>query len=92
MQTLKKRGRPSKLGIAMSDAQRAAMYRARRHEAAMAVQENIKGASTKVLLDALQVQLKVVADGDRVQQAREIAAQIIKELCTRHDLQIDSTN
>ena len=89
MQTLKKRGRPPKLGFAMSDAKRASMYRTRRHEAAMAVQEDIAGASTKVLLDALQAQLKVVADGGHVQQAREIAAQIIKELCVRHDLRID---
>ncbi len=68
------------------------MYRARRHEAAMAVQEDIKGANTKVLLDALQSQLKAVADGAQPDQARDIAARIIKELCARHGVRIDAIN
>lgn len=75
----------------MTEAQRAAMYRTRRHEAALEVQEDIAGASTRVLLDALHLQLNAMESEDQDVRARAIAEQIIRELCARHNLRIEST-
>lgn len=84
----KKPGRPAKLGQAMSDKQRAAAYRARRYEAASMAHENLKAATTPVLLAALARQIKAVADRDHAPTARGIAALIVKELCERHKIRI----
>ncbi len=88
MQTSKKPGRPAKLDAPMTDRQRAAIYRTRRHEAASAAHENLTGASTVVLLAALARQLKAIGDENHADLARDIAAQLIKELCARHDIRL----
>ncbi len=82
----RKPGRPAKLGAPMSDKQRAAAYRARRFEAASMAHENLKDAKTPVLLAGLVRQLKAVADPDRADTARDLAAQIINELCDRYEI------
>lgn len=68
----------------MSDKQRAAMYRARLYESALVAHEDLKGATTAVLLSALARQLKVIGDDRNV--ARDIAAKLIEELCDRHEI------
>ncbi len=88
METPKKLGRSAKLGIALSGQQRAAMYRTRRYEAVSAAHENLTGASTVVLLAALARQLKAIGDENHTDLAREIAAQLIKELCARHEIRL----
>jgi hypothetical protein len=72
----------------MTDAQRAAMYRSRRFESVLVAHEDLKGASTAVLLSALARQLKAVADGVHAELAREIGAQLIAELCERHEIRL----
>jgi len=84
----KKPGRPAKFGSAMPDKQRAAAYRARRYEAASMAHENIEAASVTVLLAGLARQIKAVADPDRAGVARDLAAQIITELCDRYEIQL----
>ena len=84
----KKPGRPAKLGIAMTDRQRAAMYRARRYESAMVAHEDLKGATTAVLLAGLARQLKAIGDASHADVARDIAAQLIKEICDRHEIRL----
>lgn len=54
----------------------------------MVAHEGLKGASTVVLLDALALQLKAIGDADHADVARGIAAQLIKELCERHGIQL----
>ncbi len=88
MQTSKKPGRPAKLGIPMTDKQRAAMYRTRRYESAMVAHEDLKGVTTTVLLVALARQLKAIGDASHGDVARDIAAQLIKELCERHEIRL----
>lgn len=88
METPKKPGRPPKLDTAMTDKQRAAMYRTRRYEAASMAHENLHDASTAVLLAGLARQLKATADPDHTDTARNIAGQIIKELCDRHEIDL----
>jgi len=73
----------------MTEAQRAAMYRARRHDSAMVAHEDLKSASTTVLLASLALQLKAVtSDPDKADVARDIAARLINELCKRHDIRL----
>ena len=86
MQTPKKPGRPAKLDKAMTDKQRAAMYRTRRYEAASTAQENLSGATTAVLLAGLARQLKAIGEPNHAHIARSIAGQLIKELCDRHEI------
>lgn len=88
MQAPKKPGRPAKLGIPMTDKQRAAMYRTRRYESVMTAHEDLKGVSTTILLAALALQLKAVSDDNHADMARGIAAQLIKELCERHEIRL----
>jgi hypothetical protein len=88
METPKKPGRPAKLGIAMSDKQRAAMYRNRLYQSTLVAHEDLKGATTTVLLAALGRQLKLIGDASHSGIARDIAAQIIKELCDRHEIRL----
>lgn len=88
MQALKKPGRPAKLDTAMTDKQRAAMYRTRRYEAASTAHENLGNASTAVLLAGLARQIKALGDPDHADIARSIAGQIIKQLCDRHDIRL----
>jgi len=88
MQTPRKPGRPAKLGIPMSDKQRSAMYRTRLYESALVAHEDLKGATTAVLLVALARQLKAIGDATRRDVARDIAAQLIKELCDRHEIRL----
>ncbi len=88
METPKKPGRPAKLGVKMSDKQRAAMYRTRRYEAASMAHENLAAATTPVLLAGLARQLKALAHSDHADVARDLAAQIMKELCDRHEIRL----
>ena len=76
------------MGIPMTDRQRAAQYRARRYESTLVAHEDLKGASTAVLLAALGRQLKLIGDASHSDIARAIAAQIIKELCERHEIRL----
>ena len=64
------------------------MYRARCYESAMVAHEDLKGASTTVLMAALALQLKAVSDADHADVARGIAGQLIKELCERHEIRL----
>lgn len=86
METPKKRGRPAKHGIPMTDKQRAAMYRRRRYEQASMAHEDLKGATTAVLMAGLARQLKATARPDHADIARAIAVEIIKQLCERHKI------
>ena len=88
MPPTKKRGRPAKMGIPMTDRQRAAMYRARRYELAIVAHEDLKGATTAVLLAGLARQLKAIGDASHADVARDIAAQLIKEICDRHEIRL----
>jgi len=88
VQTPKKPGRPAKLGIAMSDKQRAATYRAKLYESALVAHQDLKGATTTVLMAALGRQLKLIGDASHGDIARGIATQIIKELCERHKIRL----
>ena len=86
--TPKKPGRPAKYGQAMPDAMRAAAYRARRHEAASMAHEHLKDATPAVLVAALVRQLKALAspDPDHTPVVRELAGEIINELCERYEI------
>jgi ribosomal protein L18E len=64
------------------------MYRARRYESAMVAHEDLKGATTAVLLAGLVRQLKAIGDASHADVARDIAAQIIKEICDRHEIRL----
>lgn len=72
----------------MTDKQRAAMYRTRLYESTLVAHEDLKGATTAVLLAALGRQFKLIADASHSDIARDIAAQIIKELCERHEIRL----
>lgn len=72
----------------MTDKQRAAMYRTRLYESTLVAHEDLKGATTAVLLAALGRQLKLIGDASHSDTARAIAAQIIKELCERHEIRL----
>ena len=84
----RKPGRPAKLGLPMTDKQRAALYRARLYESSLVAHEDLKGATTALLLAALARQLKAVSDANQAGTAREIAGQLINELCDRHGIQL----
>ena len=88
METPKKPGRPAKLDAAMTDKQRAAMYRTRRYEAASTAHEHLTNATTAVLLAGLARQIKALGDPDHADIARGIAGQIIKQLCERHEIKL----
>jgi len=88
METPKKPGRPAKLDTPMTDRQRASAYRTRRYEAASMAHENLKDATTAVLLAGLARQLKATGDPDHADIARSIAGQIIKQLCDRHEIKL----
>lgn len=64
------------------------MYRTRRYESAMVAHEDLKGATTAVLLAGLARQLKAVCDPGQADIARDIAAQLVKELCERHKIRL----
>jgi hypothetical protein len=72
----------------MTDKQRAAMYRTRLHESTLVAHEDLKGATTVVLMAALARQLKAIGDAAHVDVARDIAAQLIVELCERHEIRL----
>ncbi len=72
----------------MTDRQRAAMYRARRYESAMVAHEDLKGATTAALLAGLARQLKAIDETGDADVARDIAAQLIKEICDRHEIRL----
>ena len=88
METPKKPGRPAKLDKAMTDKQRAASYRTRRYEAASTAHENPSSATTAVLLAGLARQLKAIGEPDHAHIARNIAGQLIKQLCDRHEIDL----
>ena len=88
METPKKPGRPAKLDAAMTDKQRAAMYRTRRYEAASTAHENLSDATTAVLLAGLARQIKALGDPGHADVARSLAGQIIKQLCDRHEIDL----
>jgi hypothetical protein len=48
----------------------------------------LKEAKTPVLLAGLARQLKAVADPDQADIARDLAAQIITELCDRYGIKL----
>jgi hypothetical protein len=72
----------------MTDKQRTALYRKRLYESALVAHEDMKGASTTVILAALARQLKAIGDADHADVARDIAAQLINELCDRHEIRL----
>jgi len=64
------------------------MYRTRLYESALVAHEDLTGASTVVLLAALARQLKAIGNANQAVVARDIAAQLIRELCARHDIRL----
>lgn len=71
----------------MTGAQRAQAFRRNRREQASMVSENLDSATEAVLLAGLGRQLKYIqTDLDHAPTARDVAARIIKELCSRHEI------
>ena len=64
------------------------MYRVRRYESAMVAHEDLKGATTAVLLAGLARQLKAIDETGHADVARDIAAQLIEEICDRHEIRL----
>lgn len=87
----KRAGRPPKYGAAMSGKDRAAMHRKKRYESASMAHENLKAASTSTLLNGLAIQLARVCDPDTADIGRNLAAQIMRELCCRNEIPFEPT-
>jgi hypothetical protein len=68
----RKRGRPPKFGYAMSDAQRAARYRARR--AGQANHADVRSCSDMVLLDKIRAAVSARHRTGRIPGPRALAA------------------
>lgn len=98
-QASKKPGRPPKNDSSMSPAQRAKAYRARRKvaaqqlsEGASMAHENLKGASTAVLLAGLARQINLIeSNRGHAPVARDISAMIIREICDRHEIKLTAS-
>lgn len=90
MEPVKKPGRPPKHGVTLTQAQRAAQYRQRRHEGGAVAHEHVTTASDADLLAGLARQVKAMAvtDPDIADTARFIAGQLMAELCSRHKIEI----
>ncbi|MHB8938543.1 MAG: hypothetical protein ACYC39_09520 [Thiobacillus sp.] len=88
METKNKPGRPPKSGSTMTAGQRAATYRARRHEEASLAHEHLGEATTAVLMAGLARQLKGLSDPDHADTARYVATQLIQQLCDRHGIKL----
>lgn len=85
----KKPGRPAKSGAALSPAQRVKQCRDRAHEAALVASENVPGATTTALLGNLQRQIKLIdTDPAHAPTARDIAGEVMAELCKRFQITI----
>ena len=70
-------------------AEDAAAFRRNRYEQASMVSENLTSASTAVLLAGLGRQIKhIQTNAEHAPVARDIAASIIRELCSRNEIQL----
>lgn len=84
-----KSGRPTKGSAAMTGAQRAEAFRRARREQAGQVHENLGSATTAVLMAGLARQIKYIqTDPDHAPVARDVAATIIRELCSRNEIRL----
>lgn len=54
----------------------------------MVAHEDLKGATTAVLLAGLARQLKAIGEASHANVARDIAAQLIVEICDRHEIRL----
>ena len=71
----------------MTGAQRAQAFRRNRLVQATTVSENLDSATEAVLLAGLARQIKYIqTDTDHAPTARDVAARIIRELCSRHEI------
>ena len=87
--TTAKPGRPTKGDSAMTAAQRAAAFRRNRIEQAGQAHEHLDSATEAVLLAGLARQLKYIkTDAGHADTARDIAADIIRELCSRNGIEL----
>lgn len=87
MTTAAKPGRPAKGSTAMTGAQRAAAFRRNRRDQATMVTDNLNSATTAVLLAGLGRQIKhIQTDADYAPTGRDVAARIIRELCSRNEI------
>lgn len=85
--TPKKPGRPAKYGHPLTPAQRVKQSRERAFEAGLVAGENPVVASTTALLAGLARQIKLIdTDPGHAPVARDIAAQLIVELCGRYEI------
>jgi hypothetical protein len=73
----------------MSAALRVKQFRDRAREAALVAGENTSTAKTAALLAGLARQIKLIdTDADHAPVARDVASQLIKELCERYEIKI----
>ena len=87
METAKKPGRPAKYSTAMSPNQRVRESRERAHAAMLQAHENLPGATTTALMANLAHQIKLIdTDKDHAPVAREIARDVMAELCKRYEI------
>ncbi len=87
--TTAKPGRPAKGSAAMTTAQRATEFRRNRIEQAGQAHENLGTSTEAVLLAGLARQLKYIkTDAGHADTARDIAADIIRELCSRNGIKL----
>ncbi len=87
METSRKPGRPAKLGVPMTDKQRAAAYRTRLYESALVAHKDPKGATTTVLLACLKQHFSNIdTQPDHADIARRLAKPVMQELCERYDI------
>ncbi len=84
-----KPGRPIKGSAAMTTAQRATEFRRNRIEQAGQAHEHLDSATEAVLLAGLARQLKYIKTAaGHADAARDIAADIIRELCSRNGIKL----
>lgn len=89
MEVAKKLGRPPKGASRMTPAQRVKRSRERAFEAMLTAAENLPSATTKALLGNLERQIKLIdEDVEYRQVGRDIAAQVISELCKRYEIEL----
>lgn len=83
-------GRPPKFGTAMSNAERARLFRQRRAQTTLIAHEDLQAHSTAVLLASLAQHLKDIEQGaEPAARARALASAVVRALCQRHGLDLN---
>ena len=87
MQAARKPGRPPKGLKPMTPAERVKASRERATEAALTANDHLPSATTKALLSNLARQIKFIeTDPSHAPVARDIAKDVISELCKRYEI------